>query len=143
VHSLIVVGPILILIVIAVAVTVPYIVGRFLPDRHREGLLKSTLATGGTMVSPFMLVLGFMVVVLWGQINDAQTTIEREAVALGDVASLVSGLDPSVGGPVRADVIAYAEAAAAEWPSLGRGTASPDATRAFRTLRVRSTAMSR
>jgi hypothetical protein len=135
VHSLIVIGPILLVIVIVLAVVVPILVGRLLPDHHREGMLKSTLATGGTMVSPFMLVLGFMVVVLWGQINDAQIAIERESVALGDIAALVETLPPSVGAPVREDVIAYATAAAAEWPSLGQGIASPDATRAFRALR--------
>ena len=134
-HSLIVIGPILLLIAVAISVVVPVLVGRFLPDQHRQGLLKSTLATGGTMVSPFMLVLGFMVVVLWGQINDAQKAIERESVALGDVAALVETLPPSVGDPVRDDVIAYARAAAAEWPSLGGGKPSPEAVSAFRTLR--------
>ncbi|MEI8332919.1 MAG: hypothetical protein WCH74_03540 [Chloroflexota bacterium] len=134
-HSLIVIGPILLVIAIALAVGVPYVAGKLLPDHHREGLLKSTLATGGTMVSPFMLVLGFMVVVLWGQINDAQKAIEREAVALADIAALVDRLPPSIGAPVRDDVLVYAEAAAAEWPWLGEGSASPDATRTFRALR--------
>jgi len=135
VQSFIVIGPILLLFAIALAVVVPYLVGRLLPDHPREGLLKSTLATGGTMVSPFMLVLGFMVVVLWGQINDAQKAIEREAVALRDINALVDRLDPSISGPVRADVLAYVEAAVAEWPALGQGDASPDADRAFIKLR--------
>jgi hypothetical protein len=135
VQSIVIIGPILLLLAIAVSICVPYLVGRLLPDHHREGLLKSTLATGGTMVSPFMLVLGFMVVVLWGQINDAQKAIERETVALRDISALVDRLDPSIGGPVRADVLAYAEAAAAEWPALGQGDTSPDADRAFIALR--------
>ena len=134
-HSLIVIGPILLVAVVVLAVVVPVLVGRLLPDHHREGLLKSTLATGGTLVSPFMLVLGFMVVVLWGQINEAQKAIERESVALADIAALADTLPRSIGQPVRDDVIAYAAAAAAEWSSLGNGSPSAEAVRAFHDLR--------
>jgi hypothetical protein len=135
VHSLVIIGPILLGVALVLAIVVPTVVGRVLPDQHRQGLLKSTLATGGTLVSPFMLVLGFMVVVLWGQINDAQKAIERESVALGDIAALVDYLPQSIGQPVSDDVIAYATAAAAEWPSLGNGVPSAEAVRAFRALR--------
>jgi HAMP domain-containing protein len=135
VHSLIVIGPILLAVAIVIAVAVPTLVGRVLPDHHREGLLRSTLATGGTLVSPFMLVLGFMVVVLWGQLNEAQKAIERESVALGDIAALVDTLPPSIGQPVRDEVVAYAQAAAAEWPSLGQGQPSDQAVAAFHSLR--------
>jgi hypothetical protein len=131
----VIIGPILLLIALVIAVVVPTLIGRYLPDQHRQGLLKSTAATGGTLVSPFMLVLGFMVVVLWGQLNDAQKSIERESVALGDIAALADNLPQSIGQPVRDDVITYAKAAAAEWPSLGNGDPSAEAVAAFRALR--------
>jgi cytochrome c biogenesis factor len=135
VHSIIVIGPVLLVVAVAIAVIVPTLVGRYLPDQHRQGLLKSTTATGGTLVSPFMLVLGFMVVVLWGQLNEAQKAIERESVALGDIAVLADSLPQSVGQPVRDEVIAYATAAVAEWQALGNGAPSAEAVNAFHALR--------
>jgi ABC-type multidrug transport system fused ATPase/permease subunit len=135
VQSIAIIGPILLLLAIALAILVPYLVGRVLPDHHREGNLRSSTAINSTVAAPFMLVLGFMVVVLWGQINDAQKAIQQEADALRDIAALVGRLDPSMSAPVQAELLAYAKAAAAEWPSLGDGNASPDAVRAFNALR--------
>lgn len=134
-QSFVVLAPLLLVIAIAIAAVVPTIVGRLLPDRHRESFLKSTLATGGTIVSPFMIVLGFMVVVLWGQINDADKAIERESVALRDVAALTSNLDPTTAAEIRGRIVTYSAAAAAEWPSLADGKPSAAASDAFRALR--------
>jgi len=56
-------------------------------------------------------------------------------VALGDIAALADNLPQSIGQPVRDDVIVYAKAAAAEWPSLGNGEPSAEAAAAFHALR--------
>ncbi|MCU0505231.1 MAG: DUF4239 domain-containing protein [Chloroflexi bacterium] len=134
-QSLVVIGPAVLVVALVLALILPLIVERWLPAHHREANLQSSLAVSSSITAPFMVFLGFMIVMLWGQMNEASAAVIDEADALRNVDALVDQMDPDTADRLRADIVAYAEAAVAEWPALAEGRADPAAEAAFRTLR--------
>jgi hypothetical protein len=135
VQSFAIVGPLVLALTLVLAYALPRLVERYVPARYRESNLKSSLAVGGSIASPFMLVLGFMIVMLWTQMNDASTAVQKEADSLRNIDALVDQMDSTTSGKIRWDIVTYARSAVGEWDSLANGRSSPEATMAFRTLR--------
>ncbi len=134
-QSLVVIGPAVVLLTLVLAVGLPVVAERWLPAKHREANLRSSLAVSSSITAPFMVFLGFMIVMLWGQMNDASAAVVDEADALRNVDALVDQMGSDTADRLRADIVTYAEAAVAEWPALAEGRADPKAEAAFRTVR--------
>lgn len=134
-QSLTVALPLVFLASLALAIVLPLVVGRLVPDRIREANLRSSLAVSSSITAPFMIFLGFMIVVLWGQMNDASSAVQQEVDALANVDALVDQMDPVVAQRLRGDIRAYVTEAIAEWDALAEGHPTIAARRAFITVR--------
>ena len=134
-QSFVVIGPIVLLVAFTLAIVLPRVAERWIPAHRRESNLRSSMAVSSSITAPFMVFLGFMIVMLWGQMNDASAAVLDEADALRNVDALVDQMGADTADRVRADIVAYADAAAHEWSSLAEGRADPKADAAFRTVR--------
>jgi hypothetical protein len=136
VQSFVVIGPLVLVVALILAVVLPRVAERWLPAPSREANLRSSLAVSSSITAPFMVFLGFMIVMLWGQMNAATEAVLNEADALRNVDALVDQMGTDTAGRIRADIVAYADAAVAEWDALADGRADPAAEAAFRTIRA-------
>ncbi|HVE85666.1 MAG TPA: hypothetical protein VND93_22585 [Myxococcales bacterium] len=75
------------------ALVLRWLLQRFLPVET----LKAATDVGGNFLQAFVgiygLVLGFAVFITWGQHNDTQVAVEREAVLVGELYRLLSWFD--------------------------------------------------
>ena len=123
-QSFILIGPLVLAVSVALAILLPRLAERFFPAAFRASNQQSALIVGGTIASPFMIILGFMIVILWGQMDGANAAVQREADALRNVDALMEYVDAATSQRVRADIEAYARLAVDEWPSLSEGHAT-------------------
>jgi hypothetical protein len=135
VQSFVVIGPLVLLVALVLALVLPRAAERWLPAPSREANLRSSLAVSSSITAPFMVFLGFMIVMLWGQMNAATEAVLNEADALRNVDALVDQMGTDTAGRIRADIVAYADAAVAEWDALAEGRADPKAEAASRAIR--------
>lgn len=142
-QSFIVVGPLVLVGALALAILLPRIAERFVPAKYREANLRSSLAVSSSITAPFMIFLGFMIVMLWTQMNSASTAVQNEADSLRNVDALVSQLEVETADRIRSDVVAYARAAIDEWDALANGSTTANAEGAFRTVRDEVLALAR
>lgn len=129
------VGPLVLLLAIVLAYALPRLVERFVPARYRESNLRSSMAVSSSITAPFMIFLGFMIVMLWTGMNTASTAVQREADSLRNIDALVDQMGVATADQVRSDIIAYADLAIHEWEALADGHADADAEVAFRKVR--------
>ncbi len=134
-QSFIVVGPLVLVLALALAILLPRIAERFVPAKYREANLRSSLAVSSSITAPFMIFLGFMIVMLWTQMNAASTAVQNEADSLRNIDALVDQLGVGTADRVRADIVAYATAAVDEWDALADGHTTASAEGAFRAVR--------
>ncbi len=78
----------------------------------------------GVLGALYAVLLAFVVVVVWGQFEDARTAVSNEANQLGDLARMAEGFPAPVAQNVRAAIENYARfSMEQEWPAMERGDA--------------------
>jgi hypothetical protein len=90
------------------------------------------LQTLGTI---YGVLLAFVVIVVWGQYNDASKLVDREAHGLRDVVRLARAFEAPIRKRVLGAVTAYAQAVIElEWPAMQRREACPEASTRLREM---------
>ena len=70
----------------------------------------------------YAVLLAFIVIVVWGQFNDARTFVDREATSLVDLHRIASGLPAATRDLIQKELRAYTDAVLAyEWPAMAKG----------------------
>src|SRR3954471_18374971 len=76
--------------------------------------LQSSSDSLGTFVQTlggiYAVLLAFVVIVVWGQFNDARTFVDREANALVDLHRTASGLPPDTRTTIQRELREYIDA---------------------------------
>lgn len=76
----------------------------------------------GVVGALYAIVLGFVIIVVWEQFEDAKKTVAAEASQLADLFRLSRGFSPAVHEEVRGAAVGYARATIEEeWPAMARG----------------------
>ncbi|GAA2310007.1 DUF4239 domain-containing protein [Streptomyces caniferus] len=78
--------------------------------------------------------IGFLVLALWGQVNSADQTTRTEGAAGVQMAGGLHAFGKTDGERIRQSLLAYARAAAAEWPHAAGGGTTPEAENALNRL---------
>src|SRR4051812_28170843 len=90
-----------------------------------ETLSKSSDSLGTfvqTLGGIYAVLLAFVVIVVWGQFNDARTFVDREANALVDLHRTASGLPPDTRTTIQRELREYVDAVIAdEWTAMSKG----------------------
>lgn len=74
----------------------------------------------------FGVLVAFVVIVVWGQYQDAKRYSELEASALTDLAFLASAFPAPESTAIRRSIVGYLQdVLSEEWPALGRGEPVP------------------
>jgi len=79
-------------------------------------------------------LIGFMVLVLWGQVNSADLTTRTEGAAAVQLARGRQMFGPAQSARIRRSLLEYARAATAEWPRAAVGRTTPEAENALNRL---------
>jgi hypothetical protein len=117
--------------------------------RHRfpgltAGKHNEVAKTGFSVVGPvYGFLTGFIIVVLWGQVNAADHVVRTEA---SSAVQLVRGLDvfdKADSDRIRQSLLEYERAAVAEWPEAARGRTTPEAETRWHASTPRTKASSR
>lgn len=83
----------------------------------------------------YAILLGFMIVVVWQQYNEAQTTAEQEALRVGTLLRDARVFDADTQARMRERLIGYAKTVVAdEWKTMPSGQASKSANDAYERL---------
>lgn len=97
---------------------------RLADDEHND-ILKFTYGFIGFV---YALFIGFMISALWGQLNAADANARGEGAVAAQMASNSTAFAEPDGQRIRRSLLAYANAAIAEWPDAGiRRSAQADA----------------
>jgi hypothetical protein len=81
------------------------------------------------------VLLAFVLVAVWGNLNEARATVEHEANALSDLSQLAEHLPNTTGQDIQTGVREYARLIVEEWHLLARGQASRQAQEVMADLR--------
>ncbi|MFD9204792.1 hypothetical protein ACFVZM_00735 [Streptomyces sioyaensis] len=79
-------------------------------------------------------LIGFMVLVLWGQVNSADQTTRTEGAAAVQLARGRNVFSNAESARIRQSLLEYGRAAAAEWPRAAVGRTTPEAENALNRL---------
>jgi hypothetical protein len=110
-----------------------YVRRRF--PRLQEGEHNDVAKVGFSVVGPvYGFMTGFIVVVLWGQVNAADQVVRTEAASAVQLVRDADAFADADGDRIRRSLLAYEHAAVAEWPDAARGRVSPEAENALTTL---------
>ena len=88
----------------------------------------------GVVSFVFAFFLGFLVSNLWGQISSADATVRSEGTAGVQLARDSTVFDQADGDRIRQRLLAYEQAAVAEWSLAANGQSVPAADEALRQL---------
>lgn len=88
--------------------------------------LKASSDSLGTFVQTlggiYAVLLAFVVIVVWGQFNDARSFVDREANALVDLHRTASGLPPDTRTVIQKELREYVDAVIHdEWQAMNKG----------------------
>ncbi len=114
----------IVLVVVAVMVS---LAGLYLVRRKVElALLETHHEVAGFFIGVlggvYAVLLAFVVVVVWGQLRDAEEKVSQEANHINDLARLAGGFTEPVPGRIRAALQKYARTVTdKEWPAMARG----------------------
>ncbi len=85
----------------------------------------------------YAVLLAFAVVVVWEKFSAAEKDVSQEAGAVATIYRLADGIGGEPGSALRDSLTDYVRATIADdWPAMGRGRASPVATRALNAVYV-------
>jgi hypothetical protein len=80
----------------------------------------------------YAVLLGFATIVVWEKFREAESAVPQEAAAISSLNRLASGLEEQAAAQIRAQLRVYARAVIDdEWQAMGRGHASPVASKAL------------
>jgi Na+/proline symporter len=83
----------------------------------------------------YAVLLGFAVIVVWERFRDAETAVTQEAAAAASIYRLSQGVEAARRPAIDTALTAYLRAAIDDdWPAMGRGGISRQATQALTTL---------
>lgn len=128
-------------VIIFAAILLPALLGvlvarRYLPPSFHVSSSKSAEAIWAIVGVTFGLLLGFLVVNLWGDLQNAQATVQDEANDISAIHHLTYGLPESaMPAELRGRIREYARLLVdEEWPVLGRHESSSQADAALEGL---------
>jgi Protein of unknown function (DUF4239) len=103
----------------------------FIQRRLRSEVLRRHNDVAGYLFSAvgvlYAVVLGFVVVVVWGKYDNAVSNVESEVDAIGNLYHVVDGYPDSVRSKIRTQLQEYAKTVATvEWPAMQRDQAVPE-----------------
>ncbi len=119
-------GLIILVLLLVPSVAGMLIVRRLAPSAFRDANRESADPVWAIAGGAFGLLLGFMVVILWDGLQDAQATVQDEASDIVNLYNLTFGL-PDVADPqgLREQIKGYTQLLVdEEWPALGRHESS-------------------
>jgi Protein of unknown function (DUF4239) len=100
-----------------------------------EGGHNEVAKVGFSVVGPvYGFMIGFIVVVLWGQVNAADEVVRTEVASAVQMARDLNSLEPADADRIRQSLLEYERAAVAEWPLAASGRAAPEAENALARL---------
>jgi len=108
--------------------------------RHRfpglaEGGHNDVAKVGFSVVGPvYGFMIGFIVVVLWGQVNVADEVVRTEGASAVQMARDVRYFEKADSDRIRQSLLEYERAAVAEWPQAASGRSAPEAENALARL---------
>ncbi|MGD0702646.1 MAG: DUF4239 domain-containing protein [Trebonia sp.] len=95
----------------------------YVRDHHREPEDVTIGFIGPSLAAMFLLVLALALATEWQTIGSAQQAVGNEAVAVRQIYWAASGLPPTAGNTLRAQVRGYVTTVIAhDWPEMERGT---------------------
>ena len=139
--------PLLVLIVVGLSVGYSVVgvvaVRHFLHRRVREGHNEVIAPVFGAAATLYAVLLGFLVVLVWQQYDNAKANVNDEASTLSTIYRISNGMPDDEQKQVRTTLRAYATAVVEkEWEVQVNGQAAPEARKAvgdlYRTFRTLS-----
>jgi hypothetical protein len=108
--------------------------------RHRfphlaEGEHNDVAKVGFSVVGPvYGFMTGFIVVVLWGQVNAADQVVRTEGASAVQLVRDLNVFDKADSDRIRQSLLEYERSAVAEWPQAANGRTAPEAENALARL---------
>lgn len=107
-------------------VALQWLIRRRSPDRIDGHQNTAVGYLGGVVGLVYAIIVGFMVITLWGQHASAANAVQTETQDLGDLVQFSKALGPAAHSRVKDQVAAYAgSVATSEWQAMNRSTSSP------------------
>lgn len=107
-------------------VALQWLIRRRSPDRIDGHQNTAVGYLGGVVGLVYAIIVGFMVITLWGQHASAANAVQTETQDLGDLVQFSKALGPAAHSRVKDQVAAYAgSVATSEWRAMNRSTSSP------------------
>lgn len=101
----------------------------------KEGGHNDVAKTGFSVVGPvYGFMTGFIIVVLWGQVNAADEVVRTEGASAVQLTRDLNAFDQADSDRIRQSLLEYARSAVSEWPQAASGRAAPDAENALARL---------
>ena len=133
VPSLLFLAALVVGIAVGTLAVLAYVRHRF--PRHAEGRQNDIAKVGFSVVGPvYGFMTGFIVVVLWGQVNAADEVVRTEGAAAVQMARDLNVLEKADGDRIRQSLLEYERSAVAEWPQVASGNTTPEAEAALARL---------
>jgi hypothetical protein len=124
----------LVVVIAAAAVAIVVYVRRRYPILC-EGGHNDVAKVAFSVIGPvYGFMTGFIIVVLWGQVNAADQVVRTEAASAVQLVRDVNVFDKADSDRIRQSLLDYERAAVAEWPQAARGHATPEAETALKGL---------
>jgi uncharacterized protein DUF4239 len=93
-----------------------------------EGGHNEVARVGFSVVGPvYGFMIGFIVVVLWGEVNAADEVVRTEVASAVQMVRDLTVLEKADSDRIRQSLLEYARAAVAEWPQAASGGTTPEA----------------
>lgn len=129
-------GLIILALLLVPSVAGMLMVRRLAPSAFRDANRESADPVWAIAGGAFGLLLGFMVVILWDGLQDAQATVQDEASDIVNLYNLTLGLPPGADAEgLREQIKGYTQLLVdEEWPALGRHSSSERAEAALDAL---------
>jgi hypothetical protein len=128
-------GLFIILCIVAISVIGLLIVRRFVTVESRKRYQEVAGFVISVLGSVYGVLLAFVVILVWGQFEDAKKSVSSEANQLGDLMLLSRGLPEPAPEALRIALLHYAQLVVSEeWPMMANGERSSVAQDAFDNL---------
>jgi hypothetical protein len=125
-------GVFIILCIVAISIFGLLIVRRFVPVESRKKYQDVAGFVISVLGSVYGVLLAFVVILVWGQFEDAKKSVSSEANQLGDLMLLSRGLSEPSPEELRIALLHYAQLVVSdEWATMADGDRSSIAQNAF------------
>src|SRR5262245_56545253 len=128
-------GLFIILCIVVISICGLVIVRRFVTVDSRKKYQDVAGFVISVLGSVYGVLLAFVVILVWGQFEDAKKSVSSEANQLGDLMLLSHGLPDPAPEQIRSALLHYAQLVVSEeWPTMAKGERSGRAQDAFDNL---------